>query len=169
MDERVEKTLTTMLDNRGFVITNKETDHWTVHGLNEFRVYFITSNQRIGIAQIKPILRDCKDHNIDHIILIGKQSLTSFAEKELATDDMDIEFFLEKELIVNITKHAIQPKFELIQEKAQILRIMDELNVTRSEFPRILRSDPISRYFHAKPGNLFKIYRPDTISYRLVA
>ncbi|KAG6484486.1 hypothetical protein ZIOFF_053004 [Zingiber officinale] len=60
------------------------------------------------------------------------------------------------ELLVNITKHVLMPKHELLttDEKQDLLK---KYNVGESQFPRMLESDPVSRYHGLKKGQIVKV------------
>lgn len=82
------------------------------------------------------------------------------------------EIFLEKELLINIVDHVSQPKFQLLteEEAKEVLRVY---HAKRRDIPKILVTDPISLYYNAKPGHMFRIIRPsetagEAVSYRLV-
>ena len=83
-----------------------------------------------------------------------------------------IESFILNQLVINITKHIMMPKFEVMSEE-EIEILLKEFSISKNQLPKILISDPISRYFGVKSGDIFKITRssPTTglsVSYRLV-
>lgn len=82
------------------------------------------------------------------------------------------EIFLEKELLINIIDHVSQPKFTLLNDDDAKL-VLDAYHAKRRDIPKILFTDPISCYYNAKSGQLFRIIRPsetsgEAVSYRLV-
>lgn len=82
------------------------------------------------------------------------------------------EIFLEKELMINIIDHISVPKHSLLSDN-ELKNVLDSYHAKRREIPEILVTDPISRYFNAKVGQLFRIIRPSETSgeapyYRLV-
>jgi DNA-directed RNA polymerase subunit H (RpoH/RPB5) len=73
---------------------------------------------------------------------------------------LDIQFFDIRELLFNITKHELVPKHEVITDEAEIEQIAKIHNVkSRLNFPLILKTDPIAKYYGIKHGNLVKITR----------
>lgn len=83
-----------------------------------------------------------------------------------------IEVFMHNELRVNITKHMDVPR-HIILSKEEIEKLKKELDINNAQLSRILTTDPVSRYYAAKKGDVFKIIRPSlaagqTIVYRLV-
>jgi DNA-directed RNA polymerase subunit H (RpoH/RPB5) len=65
----------------------------------------------------------------------------------------------------NITKHYTQPQIKMLtmDERKQIIQ---EIKV--SQLPIIVKSDPVAKYFNAKPGSIFKFTRTSGIYYRIV-
>lgn len=69
------------------------------------------------------------------------------------------ELFRFSEVIFNRTHHRLVPKHELMSkaDKAAVLAMYD---CKESQLPRMLKSDFMARYYGAKSGDMFKIYRP---------
>ncbi|CAM0146080.1 unnamed protein product [Urochloa decumbens] len=60
------------------------------------------------------------------------------------------------ELLVNITKHVLKPKHEVLtaEEKAKLLK---EYNVVDSQLPRMLENDAVARYHGLGKGTVVKV------------
>lgn len=98
-------------------------------------------------------------------------SLSKKAYKQLLEYPLT-EVFQEIELLVNIMEHDLQPKFRVLT-KSEYDEYFKTFENKKREMPRILDSDPVSRYFGAKIGDVFEITRPsittgEAISYRIV-
>ena len=82
------------------------------------------------------------------------------------------EIFLEQEMMINLIEHISVPKHILLSnEKSK--KMLEEYHIKNKNLSRILNSDPVSRYYNAKPGQIFRIIRPSetsgkSIAYRLV-
>jgi len=93
---------------------------------------------------------------------------------ELKIKEPDIEYYDINNLMINITKHDIMPKFEIYDtdiKKKEIIDILD--NINPKIFPKMLISDPIAKYYNLKIGDILKIKRisplsGETISFRTV-
>lgn len=112
-----------------------------------------------------------KNPDLHKIIIVGE--ITPRARQTVQTNFPLIEIFLKKEMMFNIVEHMYVPKHILLSndETGQILK---EYGMQKREMPRILLSDPISRYYHAKIGQIFRIIRPSETSgysvyYRIVS
>jgi len=82
------------------------------------------------------------------------------------------EIFLEKELMINIVEHISIPKHILLSEE-ELKAVIDSYYAKRREIPEIYVTDPVSRYYNAKTGQMFRIIRASETAgfspyYRLV-
>ncbi len=125
------------------------------------------------------------------ISAVGKQSMVSefFREynqykKIIIASDFNnkiVEFvtkhqtqiFRESALMIDIISHEFQPKFELLSP-SEMEKVKEEYNITDYTTEKILRSDPIVKYFALRKGDIVRIIRPSptsglSIGYRIVA
>lgn len=84
----------------------------------------------------------------------------------------DIEIFLVRELLENIIDNVLVPKHILLT-KEDVELLLKEYKIKKRQLCCINSDDPISRYYNAKPGDIFRIERPSeksgyTVAYRLV-
>ena len=67
--------------------------------------------------------------------------------------------------------HFLTPKME-IMKKEEVKKLLEELNATHEQLPKMLISDPAAKALKAKAGDVIKIYRKDAtgeyLYYRLV-
>lgn len=80
--------------------------------------------------------------------------------KELSDKvDNKYEHFHISRLLFNLTKHSLVPKHELLT-KSQVTSLKLNMNLKSIyQLPSIQKNDPISKYFNAKVGDVFKIFR----------
>lgn len=112
-----------------------------------------------------------------HIIFVIKASLNTTDIKKITSiesDGKNCEIFSLLELQFNKSKHFLVPKHELINDENVIEDLIKTHYIkNRSQFPHILKSDPMCKYLNAKQGNIVKIYRSsptsgESIVYRTV-
>jgi DNA-directed RNA polymerase subunit H (RpoH/RPB5) len=82
------------------------------------------------------------------------------------------EVFFEYELLMNIIEHELQPKFELLTSEEKEKKF-SEYDIDKKNMSKIFSTDAISRYYAAKPGDIFRIIRPSPFTamgfhYRIV-
>ena len=82
------------------------------------------------------------------------------------------QLFNYNELLVDRLECDIVPKHEILtkKEKEEFFR---EYKIKRKDMPKILVNDPMAKYYNAKPGDVFRITRPNEATiesnfYRLV-
>jgi DNA-directed RNA polymerase subunit H (RpoH/RPB5) len=74
--------------------------------------------------------------------------------------DQGLQIFQLSELMFNITKHELVPHHEVIHKKEDIDGLVKKFCLKSvHQFPLILRTDPVARYFGLLPGNVVRITR----------
>jgi DNA-directed RNA polymerase subunit H (RpoH/RPB5) len=64
------------------------------------------------------------------------------------------------DLLFNKVDHIFVPKHELIQNPSKIKELVEIYKVpTKWRFPLMYKTDPVSKYYNAKKGDIFKIVR----------
>ena len=162
MLSQIYQTLREMMTDRGFKISEED-----MVATNENKTIFIKilDQKKIGKREILNIIQEMEEEGQEHLLLVIPQKLTPLALQELKNiKEKQIEVFLHKELLFNITKHYTQPKMKILSsiEKKKLIQ-----EIKSSQLPVILKTDPVCRYYNAKPGMVFKFERP-SIYYRIV-
>lgn len=111
----------------------------------------------VRIANIQEIHDQIEGENLSRLILILLGKIMPRAKesvKEKFTFKVDI--FQVNELLVNISKHDLKPKHEVLtaEEKAKLLKLY---NVEDSQLPRMLETDPVARYYGLGKGTVLKV------------
>ncbi|MEN2498482.1 MAG: DNA-directed RNA polymerases I, II, and III subunit RPABC1 [Marteilia pararefringens] len=122
-------------------------------------VFFI-DERRFGVKNILTYSSQMQEQHVKNAILVFQQGLTNAAKQAITELDsqFNFEFFTEKDLIINITDHCLQPKFRLMtaEEKKSICQ---KYKISESQLPKIQQSDPLARYFGLKKGDVLNIVR----------
>jgi DNA-directed RNA polymerase subunit H (RpoH/RPB5) len=104
--------------------------------------------------------------------LIVVTGITNKARQQLQEDFKYIEVFTEQELMIDLVSHIAVPKHEMLnEEETQIF--LKEYLLKKREIPKMFIGDPVSKYFNAKVGQVFRIIRPSEVTaqsiyYRMV-
>ncbi|BFG20415.1 DNA-directed RNA polymerase V subunit 5C [Prunus yedoensis var. nudiflora] len=101
--------------------------------------------------------------NIHRLILVLQSKMNSYARKELEKYPFKVETFHICDLLVNITKHALKPKLEILtaEEKNKLLR---KYKLEDKQLPQMLETDGIARYYGLEKGKVVKVtYRGGVI------
>ncbi len=104
--------------------------------------------------------------------LIVVSGVTNKAYQQLQDDFKYIEVFTEQELMIDLVSHIAVPKHEMLNEEETQLFLKEYL-LKKREIPKMFISDPVSKYFNAKVGQVFRIIRPSEVTgqsiyYRMV-
>lgn len=129
----------------------------------------------VGIKPISERLDRMDRDGVKNVIFVMETGMTTFAkngiDKIAATNKITIETFNENDLLINITRHKLVPKHEVMSddEKRALLK---RYKLKESQLPRIQKSDPVARYYGLVQGTVVKITRPSEtagryITYRL--
>ena len=172
--ERVLKTITEMLKDRGFVITNdcrtigdiiyKMQENECIlsgDGNDESIIVFFHDEERVGVKQLRTWNEKYPDSSV---MIVSLEGPTAFTKKEADGNYPNVQFFTFKSLCVNITKHKLVPKHEKIDETT-----LDYKVSSPEEWPKLYTNDTICQYYNFKPGEIIRITRtigvPEPIFY----
>lgn len=136
----------TRIEETGDIIESMEQNEPVLKGRDgkKIDVYFY-NEERVGVKIMRSLL---EENTVDKIIILSLDGPTTFTRKE--AEGLPVQFFLLKDLFINITKHEIVPKHELCTET---------LPWSNSELPKIFSSDPIIQYYDFPVGSILKISR----------
>ena len=168
--EKISKTLFSMLRDRNVEIECIHFDDQITRVNNDLIVIKI-EEPKVGINSVKSIATSLDEYNVNHAIVLYSNSITAFAKNSLEAlyeQNKTIEFFQYEELMYNVTEHVLVPKHILMskEEKAKLLKTY---NVPEKKIPFIYKTDPVSRYFNAKVGQVFKIIRDSDVTYQSIS
>lgn len=129
---KIRKTVLKMLDDRGYVVSTTEKQKTYEEWKNSFTtkreslvfccqkstntddVIFVeyTDKDKLGVSEISNFAETLGNMNIRTGIMIIKSTISALAKQKIKEYEevMHIEYFEEKELIVNITEHELVPK-----------------------------------------------------------
>lgn len=111
--------------------------------------------------------------SVSRAIVVYADKISSFAKQDLAaTPKYTFELFRHSELLVNITKHKLVPKHTLLSDEEK-KDLLDKYKLNESQLPRILKHDPVARYYGLSRLQVVKITRDSEtagryITYRIV-
>jgi DNA-directed RNA polymerase I, II, and III subunit RPABC1 len=166
IDKSIQKSITTiseMLTDRGLVeeanvlmnLIIEDKPSFNIDIENTIRIIF-NLNNKIKLADIKKFIED----EFEYYIIVLSDKLSPANMKSIHEQHKDVQVFEIKELAFNISKHSLVPKHTLITDEKEIAKLVSNYQLkSKTQFPIILKSDPMSKYLNAKTGNLVKILR----------
>ncbi|KAG5049237.1 hypothetical protein JHK85_010340 [Glycine max] len=90
------------------------------------------------------------------LILVVQSKMTSFAKKDLENFPFKVETIKIDDLLVNITKHVLQPKYEILTDEEK-QALLTKHNLDEKQLPHMLKTDTIARYYGLEKGQVVKI------------
>lgn len=164
--EKAYKTCIEMLYQRGYTDITRDNNEITAinkYGNNMKCTYI---NDKISTQNIRDIITSMDMEQITHIIILYDDEITTPAKKIIHDHKENIiEVFNVKELQINITKHRLQPKFELIKKDESFI-IKRKMG---TKFPIMFESGPISRFFYFRKEDMVRVTTKDGyINYRII-
>jgi DNA-directed RNA polymerases I, II, and III subunit RPABC1 len=114
----------------------------------------------LGAAQMRDFAKYCADNNFHTGILLSNVSVSASAKKEISkwSHLVLLEWFLEEDLLINITHHELVPKHVLLSKEEKVA-LLKRYRLKETQLPRILVRDPVAKYFGMKRGQVVKIIR----------
>ena len=191
---KARKTVLEMISDRGYSVpesenisfeqfeikyNNKNIDIYIDDAILSKKIYihFYNENKNFSKSDLKTLIQNCmKNYNDEtmDIILILKEKENSAITKELATNDAykNIEVFLKKHMLFNVTHHFLVPKHSILSKEEEE-KMLEMYNTTKGKVPKIPKDDPIVKYYGMKPDQICKIIRKspsvgESVYYRLV-
>lgn len=155
-----------MLQARDFEIIDTDTDKILAENEKEERILAVFPDEpKLNISTIKEIVNLLQDNEVYHGIIVYKENITASAKKLIESlEDFEIETFAKKELQYNLTKHRLVPLHEKIPDE-EAKEIVKKFG---TKLAILLRGDAVSKFYNYKHGDLIRITRTDSVSYRIV-
>ena len=191
---KVRKTVIEMLQDRNYTIPqseiinfdefslkfkNKNLDIFIDNSNNEkgkVYVYFHNENKTIPKVDLKNLLNKLietyNDEEIKLIVLLKEKGNGSIFKEITKEAYKNVEIFMNKNMIFNITQHHFVPK-HIILSKEEEDEVLDKYSTTKNKLPKIFKNDPVAKYYGMKSNQVCKIIRKspevgDYVYYRLV-
>lgn len=121
-------------------------------------VYFHCLDIKFKKSDMEYLLKLMEDHECQKIIIISKFKVNPMVFNSVSAIKDDVQFFVENELLHCIVEHAFMPKFIKMTEE-QKKDMLDYYDCQETDFPHILETDPIVKYYNFSVGDLLKIER----------
>ncbi len=135
---------------------------------------FMSQVSKLNTEKCQEYINIMHEMEINHAIIIYIDSITSSAKKIIENlpslsmggeVGIHIELFCQSELQYNITKHHLQPKFDLLT-KEDAKKFKKDFG---TKFPVMLKTDAIARFYGFSVGDVIKITRKNGyVTYRMV-
>ncbi|EGD76324.1 hypothetical protein PTSG_01026 [Salpingoeca rosetta] len=129
----------------------------------------------VSTVLIKSLHERITKENSKRVIIVYRGKLAGAARKAmevLKDSGFVFEVFTEAELAINVTRHRLVPKHDVLTE-AEKQQLLDRYSITPDKLPIMQEVDPIARYFGLSHGQVVRITRTSEtagryVTYRIV-
>ncbi|KAJ4836105.1 hypothetical protein Tsubulata_004208 [Turnera subulata] len=164
------RTALEMLKDRGFSVPSSE-----MHlSFQQFRATFSDSPDvdRLTFSATHSS-HPSKGDSLSGLILVVHSNFSKPARTALEGFSFKVEIFQITDLLVDITKHVINPRHQILSNKEK-QRLLEKHNIEDKQLPRLSKDDAIARYYGLQKGQVVKfMYDGDItgsfVSYRCIS
>jgi DNA-directed RNA polymerase I, II, and III subunit RPABC1 len=156
-----------LISQRNYKILEENSDEILAQRSDGEKVYFFFVNvPKMNIDIIKAYIQRVETEHIKHVIIVYRKIITAVAKSTIQTlDKIKIQLFAARELQYNITKHRLVPFHEKVSKK----EVTDLLKKFGTKLPKLLKSDPVVRFYGFERRDIIRIIRSDSsIVYRII-
>jgi len=131
-------------------------------------------NDKFKWSDVYKYLNDAHGNMEDIALIIFIITASNTTSNKKIDIETSFQLFNIQDLQMNISKHFLQPKMTLITDQNEIDTIIKNYDLKfKNQLPQMLSSDPMAKYYNAKPNNVMKIDRVSQTSgintiYRLI-
>jgi DNA-directed RNA polymerases I, II, and III subunit RPABC1 len=169
--ERAYEICMEMIEQRDYKILDRDEERiLAIKPNGEQMCVFVAPSHKFNVETIQEYISMMKKMNLTHSIVVIKDNATPIAKKIIEeSPDLNIELFYVDELQYNITKHYLVPKHELAYKKGTKEYVVFKKRYMAENFPVILKTDAVARFYAFQKGDIIKVARPNgIITYRIV-
>jgi DNA-directed RNA polymerase I, II, and III subunit RPABC1 len=190
---KVRETILEMINDRGYLVpesenitfeqfvlkyNNKNIDIFINDEVKNKKIYVHFHNDIKNFSKgdlkniTQKVISEFSDEDINLILLLREKE-NSAVSKELTKEAYkNVEVFLKKNMLFNITHHVLVPKHILLSKEEE-KDLLEKYNTNKGKLPKISKVDPIAKYYGMKSDQICKIIRKspevgEYIYYRLV-
>ena len=160
-----------MINQRGYTIVDRDEERILATKPDKTHMcVFVAPSHKFNVESIQEYISMMKKMNLTHSIIVNKDNATPIAKKIIEeSPDLNIELFYVDELQYNITTHYLVPKHELAYKKGTKEYTTFKKKYMADNFPVILKTDAVARFYAFQKGDIIKVTRPNgIITYRIV-
>jgi DNA-directed RNA polymerase I, II, and III subunit RPABC1 len=190
---KVRETILEMINDRGYLVpdsekitfeqfvlkyNNKNIDIFINDELKNKKIYVYFHNDIKNFSKgdlksvIQKVITEYNDQDINLILLLREKENSAISKELTKEAYKNVEIFLKKNMLFNITHHNYVPKHILLTQEEE-KELLEKYNTSKGKLPKISKLDPIAKYYGMKNDQICKIIRKspevgEYIYYRVV-
>lgn len=160
--------------------SNRGDNTFTIKALNNDKYAIKIIFQKITATGKQSVVSEFLKEYSDHRKIIIVRDYTGKIEKYIHNNNTSVssanfpaQIFRESDFLSDKASYYEQPRYELLSPK-EMEMVKQEYNITDYTANKMLRTDPMTKYFALKKGDIVRIIRPsetsgEAINYRVVS
>jgi DNA-directed RNA polymerase I, II, and III subunit RPABC1 len=190
---KVRETILEMINDRGYYVpesenitfeefvlkyNNKNIDIFINDEVKNKKIYIHFHNDIKNFSKgdlksiTQKVISEFSDEDINLILLLREKENSAVSKELMKEAYKNVEVFLKKNMLFNITHHVLVPKHILLSKEEE-KDLLEKYNTNKGKLPKISKVDPIAKYYGMKSDQVCKIIRKspevgEYIYYRLV-
>lgn len=190
---KVRETILEMINDRGYLVpesenitfeqfvlkyNNKNIDIFINDEVKNKKIYVHFHNDIKNFSKgdlknvMQKVISEFSDEDINLILLLREKENSAVSKELMKEAYKNVEVFLKKNMLFNITHHVLVPKHILLTKEEE-KDLLEKYNTNKGKLPKISKVDPIAKYYGMKSDQICKIIRKspevgEYIYYRLV-
>ena len=190
---KVRETILEMINDRGYLVhesenitfeefvlkyNNKNIDIFINDEIKNKKIYIHFHNDIKNFSKgdlksiTQKVISEFSDEDINLILLLREKENSAVSKELMKEAYKNVEVFLKKNMLFNITHHVLVPKHILLSKEEE-KDLLEKYNTNKGKLPKISKVDPIAKYYGMKSDQICKIIRKspevgEYIYYRLV-
>ena len=190
---KVRETILEMINDRGYLVpesenitfeefvlkyNNKNIDIFINDEVKNKKIYVHFHNDIKNFSKsdlknvMQKVISEFSDQDINLILLLREKENSAVSKELMKEAYKNVEVFLKKNMLFNITHHVLVPKHILLTKEEE-KDLLEKYNTNKGKLPKISKVDPIAKYYGMKSDQVCKIIRKspevgEYIYYRLV-
>lgn len=128
-------------------------------------VTFMEASAKLGLKEVRTLEERTAQLGLTHTTIVMHGSVTPPAKDRLRTQGAQVEIFAVSELLFNLVDHSLVPPHRLLTAKEREA-VFEQYGA--AGLPRMLLTDPVSRYYGLKRGQVMEIERVNASGFHKV-
>ncbi len=160
-DQNQDISLLNNISNEELEIIHRQSDNIFQIFANDHLKIIYYLNTKFKFADLKKYIQSKDNEKVTDIIIIFKEKINSFNPKNIDDfNNINLQTFIIKELLFNISKHSLVPRHEVVKDSTEISKLVEHYNLkSKLQFPIILKTDPMAKYLNVQSGELVRVTR----------
>lgn len=116
----------------------------------------VLEEEKLSIKTLRGMLTQGDHWKLIIVCMLGP---TSFTRREIQDKQYNVELFSAADCVINVSRHVYTPRMRKLTETERMSLFTSLGSADGSAFPKMLRADPVCRYYDFCKGDVIHIAR----------